>query len=363
MLDLQGAIDVLTLHSVNFQRYSTGVVQKIQAQLNRADADLFGRLAILLEDAPASLTAQAEYLTSMLESVRGLNAQAYAALQASMQTEMLATAGLETAFNGKLYGSVAGSVPLAAVTAPQVAAAALSRPFQGRLLRESFAELGEARLRRMRDTIRTGFSTGKTGADIVRELRGTKAKGFQDGFVQLDRSHLETVVHSALSHTAATAREKFFEENKGVIAQTVWLSTIDSRTSDVCIIRSGKRYTTGAKPLPIGHAVPWCTASGCGPGRAHYRCRSVALGLLPGQEKLFGQRATADGQQDANVTYGEWLKRQTDFVQDEALGAKRAALFRSGSLKIEKFFTDKGDLIGLAELQKRDAAAFKRAGL
>lgn len=363
MLDLQGAIDALVLHQIRFARYSNGVVQRIQSQLNKADQDIFGRLAILLEDAPTGMAAQAEYLTSMLESVRSMNAQAYAALQQTMQADMLAAAGMEAAFNGRLYGAMAGSVPMAAVGADAVYAAALSRPMQGKLLRESFKELGEARLRRMRDAIRTGFATGKTSQDIVRELRGTKAKGFQDGFVQLDRSYLETVVHSALSHTAATAREQFMKANADVIASQLWLSTIDSKTSDVCRVRSGLRYTVSEKPKPIGHQVPWCTSHGCGPGKAHYRCRSVSMGLLPGQEKLLGKRSTVDGEDDANLTYGAWLARQTEFTQVEVLGAKRAKLFRDGGLTLDRFTSERGDMLTLEELRAKDAEAFKRAGL
>lgn len=363
MLDLQGAIDTLTLHQIRFARYSNGVVQRIQAQLNKADQDIFGRLAILLEDAPSGMAAQAEYLTSMLESVRGMNAQAYAALQASMQGELFATAGLEAAFNGRLYGAMAGNVPLAAVGADAVYAAAMSRPFQGRLLKETVVELGEVRMKRIRDAIRTGFVSGKTGAEIVRDIRGTKAKSFVDGFAETDRRYLETVVHSALSHTAASARDVFFEKNKSVIASQIWLSTIDSRASAICLVRSGKRYTTGDRPKPIGHSVPWCTPHGCGAGRAHYRCRSVAIGLLPGQEKLLGKRSTIDGQVDAEENFKDWLPRQTDFVQNEILGAKRAELFRSGGLKIDKFFSEKGNLISLEELRKRDAKAFEKAGL
>lgn len=358
MIDLQGAIDVLLLHSINFSRYSTGVVQRIMATLNKADADLFGRLAILLEDAPTGMTAQAEYLTSMLESVRTMNAQAYTAVQTAMQADMLATAGLEAAFNGKLYGSMAGSTPLAAVGVDAVYAAALSRPFQGKLLSEVFPELGEARMRRMRDAIRTGFVTGKTSADIVRELRGTKSKGFQEGFVQLDRQHLETVVHSALSHTAATARDQFFQENKGVIASIVWLSTLDGRTSSPCLLRSGKRYTADTHK-PIGHSYPY----GTGPGRFHFRCRSVAMGLLPGQEKLLGQRSSIGGQIDPNTSYSEWLSRQTDYTINEVLGPKRAALFKDGGLKLERFADERGNWLSLEQLKAKDTDAFKRAGL
>jgi len=359
MLEPQQAADLLVLHSILVQRYSSSVNQRLQALLARVDADLFARLQAALEDAPGGLTAQAEYLQSVLESVRAMNASAYLQLQSAMQADMLGLAGVEVAFNGKLYSGMAGTMPLAAVGADAVYAAALARPFQGRLLSEVFPELGEARMRRMRDTIRIGFVSGKTTADIVRELRGTKAKGYIDGFVQLDRTHLDTVVHSALGHTAAVARDKFFEANSDAIGSQLWLSTIDSKVSHTCLVRSNLRYTTGEMPKPIGHSVPW----GTGPGRIHYRCRSTAIGLLKGQERAYGVRSSSDGQIDAGTSYEDWMRRQVDFTQDEILGATRGRLFRDGGLKLDRFSDDKGRWLSLDDLKKRDTAAFQRAGI
>ena len=357
------AVGLILLHSIQLQRYSAGVVQRIMSILNKADQDIFARLQLALDDVPTGATGQVQYLQSMLESVRSLNTAAYATLQGAVQADMAALAAVEVGFNAKLYGAMAGSVPLAAVGADAAYAAAMSRPFQGRLLREVLPELGEARMRRVRDAVRVGFVAGKTSTQIVRELRGSKANGFADGVVEADRRHLETVVHSALGHTAVTAREQFFEANKQAIGSQLWLATLDSHTSKICIVRNNRRYTTGDKPKPIGHTTPWCTSSGCGPGRAHFRCRSTAIGLLKGQEAMYGVRASGDGPVEANTSYGDWLKRQTDFVQDEVLGAKRAKLFRDGGLEIDKFATERGRWLSLDELRKKDAEAFERAGL
>lgn len=363
MLEAQQAIDLLLFHQIMLQRYSAGVVQRIMSILNKADQDIFARLQLALDDVPTGATGQVQYLQSMLESVRNLNTAAYATLQGAVQADMAALAAVEVALNSKLYGAMAGGVPLAAVGADAAYAAAMSRPFQGRLLREVLPELGEARMRRVRDAVRVGFVAGKTSRDIVRELRGTKANGFADGVVEVDRRHLETVVHSALGHTAVTAREQFFEANKQAIGSQLWLATLDSHTSKICIVRNNRRYTTGDKPKPIGHTTPWCTPSGCGPGRAHFRCRSTAIGLLKGQEAMYGARASGDGPIDANTSYGGWLARQVDSVQNEVLGVKRAKLFRDGGLTIDKFSTERGRWLSLDELRKKDAEAFERAGL
>src|SRR5690606_37920381 len=129
-----------------------------------------------------------------------------------------------------------------AVGENQVYAAARARPFQGRLLRE-WAKSNEAdRMTRVRAAVRTGYLDGRTTPQIVREIRGTKAAGFADGILEIDRRHAEAVVRTALSHTASVAREQFYQANDDIMGDEVWISTLDSKTSHICRLRSGKRY-------------------------------------------------------------------------------------------------------------------------
>lgn len=128
--------------------------------------------------------------------------------------------------------------------------------------------------------------------------------------------------------------------------------------SSICRIRDGKRYSAD-KHKPIGHKLSWMG----GPGAAHWNCRSTAIMLLKGQDELFGTRASADGQVDANLSYGEWLRRQSAETQDEVLGPTRGRLLREGKLTMDAFYNDKGRYLTLDELRARNAAAFARAGL
>ncbi|MDN8612785.1 phage minor head protein [Variovorax ginsengisoli] len=356
-------LDLTIRHQISLQRYSNGQVRRLMSMLNRADADIFAALTVALERLPAG-TATVEYLESMLGSVRALNQQAYQAIEGGLIVGMRDLAGAEANYQFELFrGAIAPSVSLAAVSAEQAWQAVYSRPFAGKMLREVVVELGETRAKRIRDAVRMGYLEGKPTAKIVSDIRGTRAKGFVEGFVETDRRNLETTVRTALSHTAAGARNRFYQENEQVIDSQMWLSTLDSRTSDICIARSGRRYTLDERPKPIGHSVPWCTPMGCGPGNVHYNCRSTALPLLPGQTKLYGTRASAGGQVDANMSYGEWLKTQPAGVQDEVLGPTRGKLFRDGGLTIDKFQNDKGVFIDIDQLRERDAAAFKKAGV
>jgi hypothetical protein len=70
-----------------------------------------------------------------------------------------------------------------------------------------------------------------------------------------------------------------------------------------------------------------------------------------------------NGQVAADLTYGQWLKQQSRSVQDDVLGPTRAALFRKGGLTMDRFVDPTGRSYTLAELRRRESAAFKRAGL
>lgn len=354
----QQTLDRLIAHQIDLTRYSNGVAARIVALLDRVDGDLFAQLAAALDRMdPASFTVQR--LDRLLESVRAINGQAYTAATAELTEELRGFSAAELSFQrGITAMQTTMTVNFANVTVEQVYAAALSRPFQGRLLREWGASIEAQRMTRIRDAVRIGFVENQTVDQIVRRIRGTRSKGYSDGIIEIDRRHAEAVARTAISHTAGTVRDRWQESNADIMAEVIWISTLDGRTSPGCRLRDQKRYTA-VEHKPVGHRIPWLS----GPGALHWSCRSTSIGLLEGQESLFGTRASKGGQVDANMSYGDWLKRQSAEVQDDVLGPTRGKLFRDGGLTIEQFANERGRQLTLDELRKRDAAAFAKAGL
>jgi hypothetical protein len=364
--------DAAVSHAIDLTQYGNGVVRRIIALLNRADAELFASLSAALETLPAGAFT-VERLESLLTSVRALNARAYAAVAESLAQEMAELVAYEAGhqlalFNAVLPPQVVASVGVAAVNVEQVRAAALSRPFQGRLLREWAQSQDAARMSRIRDQVRMGFVQQEPIAQIVKRIRGTKAKGYSDGLIEIDRRQLETIVRTAVSHTAGYVRDQFMEANADIIKAQQWSSTLDTRTSEICVLRDGKSYESKSPYKPVGHNLPWLG----GPGRAHFNCRSSSVPITKSWAELGGpdlpsftpsQRASMDGAVPADQTYGAWLKKQSAARQDEVLGPVRGALFRRGGLPVEKFANDKGRWLSIPELKARDAAAFKAAGV
>lgn len=359
--------DESVAHKVSLEQYSLGVVRRIIALLNRTDAELSAQLMIALDRMPAE-SFTVERLESLLGSVREVNAEAYRRVEQELTGELLELAGYESQWQFDLFDRVLPEpvkvrFPIARITAQQAYAAAMSRPFQGRLLRDWVRTVEAGRMTRIRNAVRQGYIDGKTVSQIVSEIRGTRANGYADGFLQLPRTDLATIVRTAISHTAATAREQFASANEDVVKAVRWVSTLDSKTSAPCRIRDQLTYTAGSHK-PIGHKVPWLQ----GPGRLHFNCRSTdaivtkswrELGI-PVDEMTPAQRASMDGQVPADMNYADWLKRQSRERQEQVLGVERARLLREGGLKLPDFYSPTGQWLTLDQLRKIDGAAFER---
>ncbi|MBK7822994.1 MAG: hypothetical protein IPJ61_18590 [Tessaracoccus sp.] len=358
-------------HQVDLTHYANGVVERMIAILNRTDKDLFAQLTSALEQMDAA-SFTADRLEELLTSVRVLNRQAYLKIERELTTELRAFADVEAQFQYELFTEpmpprVLANVTVATVSAEQVYAAALARPFQGRLLREWASGIEADRMVRIRDAIRTGYLENQSIGEMVKRIRGTRANNYADGLLEIDRRHAEAVVRTAVSHTAGFTRDRFQEANADLIKAVQWLSTLDNRTTPICIIRDRKEYTNDSEHRPIGHKIPWLG----GPGAAHWNCRSTSTVVLKSWREIGlniddfpeSTRASMDGQVAAETTYPQWLERQNAGRQDGVLGPTRGALLRSGGLKVEQFFNDKGRFLTLEQLRERSPGAFRRAGV
>ncbi|EJM92417.1 hypothetical protein [Pseudomonas sp. GM67] len=354
-------------HAVDLEKYKVGVVRRIIALLNRSDADLSAALAAALERLPAE-SFTVERLELLLDQVRLINSQAYASVAQALQDDLKDLAGYEVSWQQTLFEStipdpVQVRFPIASVRAEQAYAAALSRPFQGRLLRNWGEEIAADRMVKVRNAIRTGYLEGKTTEQIIRSIRGSRAAGYADGFLERPRKDLAAVVRTAVSHTAATARDEFNKANEEVLKADRWVSTLDNKTSPMCRIRDQLQYTV-LTHKPIGHKVPWLQ----GPGKIHWCCRSTSAPVTKSWKELGmnidemtpAQRASMDGQVPADTNYSEWLNRQSDARKIEVLGQARAQLLKDGKLDLEDFYTPAGEWMTLDQMRARDAAAFDR---
>ena len=353
-------------HAVNLAHYASGVVRRMRALMNRADTKLWGELQAALERLdPAAFTVQR--LDVLLQSVRSLNTQTIADMRVNLERELGNLVGYELEWQHRtlievLPARIVADVGITQVTPPQVAAAAMSQPFRGRLLKEWADSLSLQRMNRISDALRIGYVSGDTVDQMVRTLRGTRAQNYRDGLLQADYRNAEAIVRTAVGHTASYARQKFYESNEDLISELRWVSTLDNRTTELCMVRDGLHYTADEDHKPIGHKVPWAG----GPGRLHWNCRSTSVPVVKGWKKLgielpALERASMDGATPGDQTYAEWLAKQPASRQDEILGPTRGKLLRVGKLTVDRFSDDKGRWLTLDQLRIRESRAFTRA--
>lgn len=347
-------------HAVDLQHLSNAEVRKIIRLLNSVDAELRVKLMEAIERlGPSSYTARR--LNTVLASVLELNKSVYASIGEVMAGLVVDIGQYEVGYQAALFakvipGQVLAQVSLSTVSLAQVREIALARPFQGRLLKEWMGDLEVSRAAKIRDTIRIGMVEGQTTEQIVRSIMGTKAQGYADGIIERSRRDVESMVRTAISHTAQGARESYFKSNSDIVAEVRWLSTLDGKTSAPCRLRDRLVYTNDDSHTPVGHKVPWLS----GPGKIHWCCRSTSMPIIASYEALKlakglpeGTRASMDGQVPQSTTYGDWLSKQSAARQDEILGPERGKLMRQEGLKLDAFYNDKGKLILLDELRER----------
>ncbi|HEY0915882.1 MAG TPA: phage minor head protein [Solimonas sp.] len=348
-------LDALVRHSIYLQRYGGGVANKVVALLNRADLDMvrqiearYGKIEGKGFDSGPAVTKR---LQALLAEVRQLNHAAYEAIGKDLDGELRKFAEYEA---GWLLGTLSDLLPNGiSVTAPAprtVTAAAMSRPFQGRLLKEWLSGLESAKAARVRDAIRLGMVEGETVQQMVRRIRGTRALGYADGLLEIDRRGAAAMVRTAVNHVGSAAREALALDNEDILKGERWTSVLDARTTAICRARDGEVFPVGKGPKPP----------------AHIGCRSVRTPVLQDDFGFLSEgrtRASQDGPVSGQETYQSWLKRQPAAFQDEVLGNAKGALFRRGGLTLDRFVSRSGDELTLDQLKVKEPDAFARAGL
>ena len=188
----------------------------------------------------------------------------------------------------------------------------------------------EPEIKRVAQRISSGFYLGETPTQIARAISGTKRNGYKDGLLEISRRAAQTMAKTAVMDMATQAKTAFNLANDDLIIGEEVVATLDSRTSPYCRGADGKVYLYADGPFP---RPPF-----------HIACRSSTSPVLSPEFDFTRAGRTRpavgeDGAQrvDASTSYYEWLKTQPKSVQDDALGPKKADIFRNAGLSADEF--------------------------
>lgn len=225
---------------------------------------------------------------------------------------------------------------------------------QGATIGNWFSRLTESVRFDIERTIKNGVSLGQTNAQIAKEILGVGDKGGQP--IAKARRDAMAITRTAVQTVAKDARLASLEANANIIKAVQWVSTLDSRTSEICMARSGKTWSY-PDFKPIGHKIPW---NGGPP--AHWNCRSSFIPITKSFEELTGgkikdkvepaTRASMDGYVAADLTFDQFLKNKPPEFADKMLGNGRAELWRSGKITLNQLLDQRGNPLTLAQLKR-----------
>ncbi len=344
--------DDFSRHAHFIEQYKNGNVNKFEAFLRRVAKGLRGELL-----KTNTVTSQSR-IEAKLKFVEDLITTEFTAYTDEIAEQIELFAVSEAGFVAETVKNASG-VSFTLPSDAQLIAAVNARPFNTKLLKDYLKDFTSQQAKAVSNAVSMGFYEGKTTPEIVRDIIGTKAQNFKNGTLHTSRTSAETMVRTALSHTSSVARNKTYEDNDDLIPYYEWVSTLDGRTSPICRSRDGMVWKVNKGPLPP----------------AHPNCRSTTAPLFKedvkvtkgstktGPEKLTkipegGTRASIDGQVSADLTYNDWLKRQTKAFQVDVLGKQKAELFRKGGLTMDQFVNNKGQELTLDQLQAKYPTAW-----
>lgn len=317
-----------------------------QLDLNRYTGSLQNDLLRLMRDLAADIEGQfrgdlTDYnkarLSALIRDIRELVADTYGVLADELSTEFPQLASDEAKWARQSFNATVGANLMAALPTE----AAISRIAAGVLFQEMplsdwlKRQEGDTNFR-ITQSIRTGIGLGETNGQIMRRLANLKVKNLGDETaLGITRRNLNTIVRTAVQDVTSAAQLATLDANADIIKAYQHLSTLDSRTSDICVARSGLTWTP-IEYKPIGHDIVFKRPP------LHPNCRSKLIPVTKSFRELGldiadytpSVRASMDGEVASDTTFAQFLDRKGKAFQDDTLGHGRAELWRAGKITL-----------------------------
>ena len=205
------------------------------------------------------------------------------------------------------------------------------------------------------DQIRMSLENGESTQEAAARIVGGTVDGVAvPGIMKTARRKAEGLVRTAIAEVVSQARLNTFQDMDDIVKAIQQVSTLDGRTSTICIAYSGLVWDI-EDFAPIGHSLPFNT----GPPR-HFNCRSSIVPVLRSFEELgldakevpLATRASMDGEVPGDITFDVWLRKKGKSFQDDLLGPARANLWRKKEINLTQLVDMRGNPMTLDQLER-----------
>lgn len=304
------------------------------------------------------------YTTPKLKEVQSLINQWYVSISVVLP-ETFAVSATAFAVYESMWLSKALNNPVKEPDGKKLYTKIRHKPLTGGALVDSLLEnIATTARQKVEYAIRDGINSGQTNYEIVKRIRGYDKtiygkKVHFDGLIDQSFKDVDRVVRTARSHVSNQSYESTW--NALGFEFYKFFSVLDGRTSMLC---ASLDQTIWKKGDPNIRRPP-----------LHPHCRSTLLGVdadgeIAGLRPFVADnRAVKDipkdqrdgtiGQVDANTSYKDWFKSQSESYQVEWLGKTRYELYKTGKYPIERFIDPLTDQkYTLKQLKEMDEKTF-----
>ena len=334
--------DEILRAQIMLMRFTAGEQKRVVALLLGMRKELKAKLQTGLTDfSRARVNKTLKACTAVINSY-------YAGIQTELNLFEVAQIQRQSTANALTLIGLDASLPTAAVLKALVSNALID----GAPLSAWWAKQAEDTAFRFAAQVRQGVAQGETLNQIVDRIVGNPKKGIA-GTMDIARRHASTLTHDAIMQISNDARMATYQENENLLRGYRQLSTLDSRTSAICVAYSGATWNLNYKPME-GTTLPF--NNGC---PRHPGCRSVIVPLtktyrqlgIDVPEKEPGTRASDLGQIKADTTFEAFLDRHDKAYSDRLLGKGKAELYRSGKITLRDLVDGNGRELTLEQLK------------
>lgn len=338
-------------HHIRVQRYGAGANNDFQKILD----DGHDHIREVVRDSGTVIDEQntdSKEFAALLALILALLDDTKAALTASLDQALQEFAENEADNELAILQGESG-LNLIAPSKDELDAVVTDVAFQGRYLETWIDDLIQGDLSRTQAAIIAGMQRGDNAKTIAENL----------AFVAFATTAnlLANLVRTIWNGVTNWVRLLIMQANGDVIERVQWHATLDEVTCPICAELDGQIFAVDEVDPPPAHPSCRCFLVAVFASEAR-----MARSKRHGKKFLrmrAAHRVRFTGKIPQKQRYATWLRAQPVAVQAEALGPTRAKLFRLGKLSVSRFVSNKRHILTLDELRKRDAAAFRRAGL
>lgn len=359
--------DEMRRHMLDLLKVARGSRDQVFRQLKDLEKAMITKLAAddFGDGEPGLSNFQRERFTDLATWAREKIQGTYDEINASQEQDLTEIADVEMKFTGNMINKVVGvDLVTNQLSDEQVSSIASDVLIQGAPSKAWWDKQAKSVETDFANEMRKGMMQGETLSQLAGRVRGTPgipgvtAPGA--GLMSRAKKNAEALVRTSALTVSANARRDLYAANGDVIKGIQQLSTLDGRTTEICMAYAGAAWDLDLNP--IDGAPPY---NGGTP--RHWGCRSAEIPVLRSYAEILnnpdipeppeGTRASMDGEVAADMSFDEWLKGKEEeepgFARD-MMGAGKSELWKAGKITLQDLVGSNGETMTLSEIRAKE---------